>query len=79
MFNARGCSTNEVKKGEISKKFLRRRLDVSALCETKLKGRGEVVSSVGSGGREEVAVAILLSEWLLRYVVELKEVSSRLM
>ena len=29
---------NEVKKGEIGKMFLRRRFDVCALTETKLKG-----------------------------------------
>ena len=42
VFNVRGCSTNEVKKGEIGKMFLRRRLDVCALSETMLKKRGEV-------------------------------------
>ena len=49
---------NEVKKGGIGKMFLRRRLDVCALSETKLKGRGdlmfaEVVGRVsgGVGGR----------------------------
>ena len=61
----RGYSTNEVKKGEIGKMFLRRRLDVSALSETKLKGRGEVVGKVsgveGGRTREGVAVALLLS------------------
>ena len=30
-----GCSTNEVKKGEIGKMFLKRRFDVCALSETK--------------------------------------------
>ena len=35
----RGCSTNEVKKGEIGNMFLRRRLDVCALSKTKLKGK----------------------------------------
>ena len=51
-----GCSTNEEKKSEIGKMFLRRRLDVCALRETNLKGRGEVVglplSGVWRGGRE---------------------------
>ena len=42
-FNVRGCNTNEVKKGETGKRFLRRRLDVCALSETKLKWRGEVM------------------------------------
>ena len=79
----RGCSTNEVKKGEISKMFLRRRFDLCALSETKLKGKGEVMFDevVGrvfgvAGGRERVA--LLLSGWLMRYVVKWKEVSSRL-
>ena len=39
----RGCSTNEAKKGEIGKMFLRRRFDVCALSETKLKGEGDVM------------------------------------
>ena len=43
VFNVRGCSTNEAKKGEIGKMFLRRRFDVCALSETKLNGRGEVM------------------------------------
>ena len=80
VFNVRGCRTNEVK-GEIGKMFLRRRLDVCALSETKLKGRGEVVVRVSGveGGRAREGVALLLSEWLLRCVVEWKEMSSRLM
>ena len=41
-FLCAGCSKNEVK-GEITKMFLRRRLVVCALSETKLKGRGEVM------------------------------------
>ena len=49
-----------------------------ALSETKLKGRGEVVSKVARDRAKE-GVALLLSEWLLRCVVEWKEVSSRLM
>ena len=50
--------------------FLRRRLDVCALSETKLKGRGEVVGRVSgvAGGREREGVALLLSAWLLRRV-----------
>ena len=36
-------STNESKKGEIGKIFLKRRLDVCAIGETKLKGKGEVM------------------------------------
>ena len=81
VFNVRGCTTNEVKKGEIAKMFLRRRLDVCALSETKLKKRGEVRLGLvwWGGGREREGVALLLSEWLLRCVVEWKEVLSRLM
>ena len=41
--NHRSCSTNEVNKCEICKIFLRRRLDVCALSDTKLKRRGEVM------------------------------------
>ena len=37
-FNVRGCSTNELKKGEIGKMFLRRRFYVCALSATKLIG-----------------------------------------
>ena len=51
VFNVRGCSTNEVKKGEIGKMFLRRRLDVCALSETKLRARGGW-QRVWCGGRE---------------------------
>ena len=62
------CSTNEVKKGEIGKMFLRRRYDVCALSETKLKGKGEVVGRVSgvAGGRAREGVALLLSGWLIR-------------
>ena len=57
-----------------------------ALSETKLKGKGEVmfgevvgrVSGV-EGGRTRKGVALLLSEWLMRCVMEWKEVSSRFM
>ena len=73
-------------KGEIGKMFLMRRLDVCALSKTKLKLRGEVMSGevVGrvsgeAGGRAKEGVALLLSGWLLRCVVEWKEVPSRLM
>ena len=37
VFNERGCSTNEVKKGEIGIMFLRRRLDVCAISVLTLK------------------------------------------
>ena len=82
----RGCSTNEVKKGKIGKMFLRQSFDVCCLSETKLKGKGEVMFGevVGrvsgmAGGRAREGVAVLLSVWLMRCVVEWKEVSSRLM
>ena len=65
--------------------FGRRGMDVLALCETKMKGKGEVVlgevtgrvSGVGRGRAR--GVALLLSEWMGNKVVEWKEVSSRLM
>ena len=76
----------EVKKGEISKMFLRGRFDVCVLSKTKLKGKGEAMygEAVGrmsgvAGGRARKGVALLLSGWLMRCVVEWKEVSSRLM
>ena len=74
----RGCSTNEAKKAEIGKMFLRRRFDVCALSETKLKGKGEVMFGEVVGRARE-GVALLLSGRLMRCVVEWKEVSSRLM
>ena len=81
-----GCSTKEVKKGEIGKIFLRRRFDVCALSETKLKGKGEamfgeVVGRVSglAGVRAREGVALLMSGRLLRCVVEWTVVSSRLM
>ena len=82
----RGCSTNEAKKGEIGKMFLkRRRFVVCALSETKLKGKGEVMFGEVVGrvsgvavGRAREGVALLLSGQLTRRVVEWKEVSSRL-
>ena len=76
VFNVRGCSTNGVKKSEIGKIFLSWRLDVCVLSETKLKLRGEVVGRMSglAGGRAREGVGLLLSEWLLRWVVEWKEV-----
>ena len=46
-----------------------------------MKGKGEVVGRVSgvAGGRVRDVVDLLLSEWLLRCVVEWKEVSSRFM
>ena len=86
MLNVRGCSTTESKRCEIGDKFLERKMDVLALCETKMKGKGEItfgdVVGRGSGverGRAREGVALILSEWMLERVVEWKEVSSRLM
>ena len=49
-----------------------------ALSQTKSKGNGEVVIMVSAvvGIRSKKGVALLLSEWLLRCVVEWKAVSS---
>ena len=58
--------------------FLRRRFDLCALNETKLKGKGEVMFGEVVGRAREW-VALLLSGRLMRCVVEWKEVSSRLM
>ena len=66
--------------------FLRRRFDVCALSETKLKGKGEVMFGEAVGRVSGIAVfrasegvALLLSGRLMRCVVEWKEVPSRLM
>ena len=66
--------------------FGRRGMDVLALCETKMKGKGEVAFGEVIGrvsgverGRAREGVALLLSEWMENKVVEWKEVSSRLM
>ena len=84
--NVRGCSSIESKRSEIGCMFGRRGMDVLALCETKMKGKGEVafgeVTGRVSGVERERAregVALLLSEWMENKVVEWKEVSSRLM
>ena len=82
----RGCSTLECKRGVIGDLVCRRRMDVCALSETKLKGRGVVkfgdvlgrVSGVRSGRARE-GVALLLSDRVNERVIEWKEVSSRLM
>ena len=49
VFNVRGCSTNVERKGEVSKMFLWRKLDVCVLSEIKFKGKCEVMSGRGSG------------------------------
>ena len=82
----RGCSTNEDKRCEIGSLFEDRKLDVLALSETKMKGKGESVFGAVKGrisgvmnGRAREGVGLLLSERLMTCVVEWKEVSSRLM
>ena len=82
----RGCSTIESKRCEIGSMFVKRKMDVLALSETKMKGRGEaefgeVVGRISGveRGRAREGVALLLSERMLKRVVEWKEVSSRLM
>ena len=60
--NVRGCSTSVSKRCEIGDVFQRRKIDVLALSETKLKGKGEVafagvtgrVSGVGGGSGPSV-------------------------
>ena len=73
----RGCSTSEDKRSEIGSMFVKRKMDVCALSETKMKGKGEVmfgnvvgrVSGVERGrGRE--GVALLVSEELSHCVKE---------
>ena len=82
----RGCSTKEDKRCEIGSLFEERKLDVLALSETKMKGKGESVFGAVKGrisgvmnGRAREGVGLLLSERLMACVVEWKEVSSRLM
>ena len=79
--NVRGCSSIESKRCEIGYMFGRRETDVLVLCDTKMKGKGEVAASVSGveRGRAREGVALLLSEWMGNKVVEWKEVSSRLM
>ena len=84
--NVRGCGTSEDKRCEIGRMFERRKMDVLALSETKLKGKGEakfgnVVGRISGveGGRGREGVALLVSEEMSRCVVEWKEVSSRIM
>ena len=84
--NVRGCSTTVSKRCEIGCMFGRRGMDVLALCETKMKGKGEVVFGEVTGrvsgverGRAREGVALLLIEWMVKKVVGWKEVPSRLM
>ena len=82
----RGCSTSEDKRCEIGSLFEERKLDVLALSETKMKGKGESVFGAVKGrisgvmnGRAREGVGMLLSERVMACVVEWKEVCSRLM
>ena len=75
--NVCGCSTIESKRCEIGVMFGKREMDVLALCEMKMKGKGEVVSDEVTGrlygvkrGRAREGVALLLSEWMVNKVVE---------
>ena len=71
---------------EIGCMFGRRGMDVLALCETKMEGKGEAAFGEVTGrvsgverGRAREGVALLLNDWMGNKVVEWKEVSSRLM
>ncbi len=84
--NVRGCSTLESKRSEIGEMFGRRRMDVLALSETKMKGKGErmfgdVIGRVSGvvNGRAREGVALLVSERAQMFVKEWKEVSARVM
>ena len=52
--NVRGCSSNEAKRREIDELFVRRKFDVLALNETKLKGMGNCDSGVVNGRKSGV-------------------------
>ena len=84
--NVRGCSTIEVKREMIGSMFERRKIDVLALSETKVKGKGECMfgrvtgrMSGVDGGRAREGVGLILSEEVLQCVSEWKEVSARMM
>ena len=76
-WNERGCSTCETKRSEIGSVMLERKLEVLALSETKVKGKGERIfgSVVGreSGvvnGHAREGVALLLSKRVLEGAIE---------
>ena len=83
--NVRGCNMSE-KKCMIVDMFKERKLDVLALCETKVKGRGVlewegqhvIVSGVNERCIAREGVALILTGRLWGRVVEYKSVSSRL-
>ena len=68
--------------------FGRRGMDVLPLCETKMKGKGEVAFGEVTGrvsgverGRAREGVALLLSEWIKRALndrrMDIREASER--
>ena len=84
--NVRGCGTIESKREEIGRMFDRRRIDVLALSETKMKGKCEVMFGgvVGrmsgiEGERARQGVGLLLSDRVKQCVIEWKEVNARMM
>ena len=63
-----GCSTIESKRREIGSLFVERKKDVLALCDTKMKGKGEEEYGEVKGriswverGRAREGVALFLS------------------
>ena len=85
--NVRGCGGSQyLKRKEIEQLFGERKLDILALSETKVKGKGEewfgAVKGVKSGvseGRGREGVCILMRDDMWECVVECKEVNSRCM
>ncbi len=80
--NVHGCSMNEDKREEIGRLF-EKRLDVLALSETKMKGKGETVFVNVCGrrlgvkrGRAKEGVTLLVSPEVQNNMIEWKEVSS---
>ena len=59
--NVCGCSTIECKRCEIGCMFGRRGMDVLALCETKMKGKGEVAFGEVTGRVSGVERGVTMS------------------
>ena len=82
----RGCNKDE-KKCMIVDMFKERKLDVLALCETKVKGKGErewegqrvIVSGVDERCRAREGVAVVIAGRLWGRVSEYKCINSRMM
>ena len=82
----RGCNKDE-KKCMIADMFKERKLDVLALCETKVKGKGErewegqkvIVSGVDERCRAREGVAVVIAGRLWGRVSEYKCINSRMM